>query len=273
LNEKKECTGFHLKSMRIGIFLIVLLLAAIIMIPTVGADNKNIRINITSPKEGEVYLVGDVIPPYIPISVLGVIDAPYGIQNITLSNGIGKTVCGFTPGNHSDIRCDIQLDLLTVDQYQFTISVFDKQGNSARIVRNYSFKINQQEPPETTNIFIYGKVTDTDGRAISGVEIVIEPLSAPPNFEDYVKKTTTAENGTYRIEDGSVVSYDYERNISVIKEGYIPIKQKITVVSGNGTYEQNFILTPQNPTVSGFGFPLGIFAVFIGLLIITIRKR
>jgi hypothetical protein len=156
---------------------------------------------------------------------------------------------------------------------QITIIVLDKQGNSARIVRNYSLEINQLEPPKTTNIFIYGKVTDTGGRAISGVEVVIEPLSNPPNWEDYVKNSTTIKNGTYNIEDGVVVGEDYERNISVTKEGYIPIKKKITIVSGNLTSERNFILTPQNPSVSGFGFLVGICSIPISLLIITMRKR
>ncbi len=261
----------RMKIVRIGIFLMVLLLAPMVMITTVNGEDKNISINITSPEEGEVYLVGDVIPPYIPISVLGVIDAPHEIQNITISNGIRVTGCEFSPGNHSDIRCDIQLDLLTVDQ--FTITVFDKQGNSARIVRNYSFKINQLEPRATTNIFIHGKVTDSGGRAISGAEVVMELLSKPLIGGDYVRKSTTGENGTFNFESIVIVGEDYERNISVTKDGYIPIKQKITVVSGNLTSEQNFILTPENPSVSGFDYPLGIFAVFIGLLIITSRRE
>ena len=114
-------------------------------------------------------------------------------------------------------------------------------------MRNYSLKINQLEPRETTNIFIHGKVTDTGGHAISGAEVVMELLSKPPRWEDYVKKSTTGENGTFNFEDVVIVGEDYERNISVTKDGYIPIKQKITVVSGNLTSEQNFILTPKNP--------------------------
>ena len=261
--------------MKIKLIIFIIIALSILCIgfvtaSTPAAGEKEITLNITSPKEGEVYLVGDAIPRYIPISVLGVIDAPYGIQNITISNGISETGCGFTPGNHTDIQCDIQLDI-SVDQ--ITITVLDKQGNSARIVRNHSLKIEQLEPPETTNIFIYGKVTDTGGRAISGIAVVIEPQSNPPNWEDYVKNSTTNKDGTYNIEDGVIVGEDYERNISVTKEGYIPIKKKITVVSGNLTSEQNFILTPQNPSVSGFGFPLGICAVFIGLLIIRKDNR
>jgi len=258
-----------MKPVKMGFFLIIVLLSAMAIVPMVSADEKNITINITSPEEGEVYFVSDAIPSYITTSVLGVIDAAYGIQNITITNWIRETECGFTSGNHSGISCEVQSD---VGKNQVIITARDKQGNSARIVRNYSFELQQLAPPKTTNIFIYGKVIDTGGHAISGVEIVIEPLLNPPNFEDYVKKSTTAEDGTYSIEDGVVVGEDYERNISVTKEGYIPIKKKITVISGNGTNEQNFILTLQNPSVSGFGFPLGICSVLISLLIITIRK-
>ena len=234
-----------------------------------SADEKNININITSPKEGGVYHVSDAIPCYIAITVLGVIDAPYGIQNITISNGIRETACGFTSGNHTDILCDMQLDL---SENQITMTVLNKQGNSARIVRNYSLEIDQLESRKTTNIFIYGKVTDTRGRAISGVEVVLELLSKPQRWEDYIKKSTTADIGTFNFEGTVIVGEDYERNISVTKEGYIPIKKKITVVSGYLTCEQNFILTPQNKELSGFGFPLGLCAIFIGLLIITVRK-
>lgn len=147
--------------------------------PAVG--EKELNLNITSPREGEVYRVGDAIPRYIPISVLGVIDARYGIQNITISNGIRETTCGFTPGNHSEILCDMKLDLSVS---QISITALDKQGNTVRIVRNYSLEINQLAPSKTTNI-----------------------------------------------------------------------------------------LTPENPSVSGFGFPVGICSLLIGLLLLTVRNN
>lgn len=253
------------------ISLIILLIAVTVIVPVVNADNKNININITSPKEGEVYHVGDVIPDYIAISVIKVIDAPHGIQNITISNGIRETSCGFTPGNHSDILCDIQLD--TGVYQKILITALDIQGNRASIMRNYSLELIQLQPPKTTNIIIHGNVSDPGGHAISGVEVVLEPLSKPQGWEDYVKKSTTADNGTFNFEDAVIIGEDYERNISLTKEGYIPIKKKIIVLSGNLTGEQNFIINPQNPSVSGFGFLLSICAVFIGLMIIISRKE
>lgn len=259
-----------MKSLKCGVLLIVLLLAAMVMVPIVSAEGKNITINITSPEEGEVYFISDAIPPYFTISVLGVIDTTYGLQNVTITNGIQETMCGFTYGNHSHIHCEVQSEVK--GNNQIIITARDRQGNFASIIRNYFFELDQHGPLETTSIFIYGKVTDTAGHALSGVAVVIEPLSNPPNWEDYVKKSTTGENGTYTIKDGVPFGFDYERNISVKKEGYEPIKKKITIIYGNQTNEQNFILTPQNKDLSGFGFPLGLCAIFIGLLIFTVRK-
>jgi hypothetical protein len=102
---------------------------------------------------------------------------------------------------------------------------------------------------------------------------VIEPLSNPPNWEDYVKKSTTHENGTYNIEDEVVVGDDYERNISVKKDGYIPIKKKITIIHGNRTIEQNFILTPQKTSASGFNISVTAFAIMIIFMIARIRRE
>jgi hypothetical protein len=90
------------------IFLMVLVLAALVMVPMVSAYGKNISINLTSPKEGDVYFLSDAIPPYFAISVLGVIDTTYGLQNVTITNGVHETVCGFTYGNHSNIQCEVQ---------------------------------------------------------------------------------------------------------------------------------------------------------------------
>lgn len=258
-----------MRLLKVGVSLIVLLLAAMAIVPIVSADEKSITINITSPEEGEVFYHSDAIPPYLAITVLGVIDATYGLQNVTVINRDRETVCGFTYGNHSNIQCEVQSK---VGSNQIIVTACDNQGNYARIARNYSFELDQHGPLETTSIFIYGKVTDTAGHALSGVAVVIEPLSNPPNWEDYVKKSTTGENGTYTIKDGVPFGFDYERNISVKKEGYEPIKKKITIIYGNQTYEQNFILTPQNKDLSGFGFPLGLCAIFIGLLIFTVRK-
>jgi hypothetical protein len=252
---------------KIGRFFLLALV--LVLIPMVGADEINISINISSPEEGDVFFHSDAIPPYLAIMVLGVVDTPYGLQNVTITNSIHETICGFTHGNHSSIRCQVQSE---VGDNQIVITVRDKQGNIARIIRNYSFKLDQHGPPEITSIFIHGKVTDTAGRALSGVAVVIEPLSNPPNREDYVKKTTTHENGTYTIEDGVPFGFDYERNISAKKEGYEPIKKKITIKYGNQTHEQNFILTPQNKALSGIDSPLGLCAIFICLLIISVRK-
>ncbi len=139
-------------------------------------------------------------------------------------------------------------------------------------MRNHSLEIYQLAPLKTTNIFIYGKVTDTRGHAISGVEVVSEPVSTPPEWEYYKKRSITGENGSYKIED-IFIGEDNERNISVNKKGYNPLNKKITVVSGNLTSEQNFILTSKNPSIPGFSFSVVIYAVVIGLSRIIMNKK
>ena len=52
--------------MRIVVFLIVLLLSAMVIVPMVSADEKNITINITSPEEGDI-IYYDVVPAYIAV--------------------------------------------------------------------------------------------------------------------------------------------------------------------------------------------------------------
>jgi hypothetical protein len=189
---------------------------------------------------------------------------------VTITNGIHETVCGFSYGNHSDIQCEVQSEL---GSNQMIVTAHDKQGNSARIARNFSFDVYQVEPPETTGIMIYGKITDTAGRALPGVAVVTEPLSNPPNREDYVKKSTTHVNGTYEIEDRIPPGFNYERNISVEKEGYESIKKKITIIKGNRTSEQNFILAPQNKALAGFDFPVAASALVIISLLAWFRRE
>ena len=149
-NLRKMGVMRRMKPVKMSVLLIVVLLAMMVIVPMVSAGEKNIIINITSPEEGEVYFVSDAIPSYITTSVLGVIDAAYGIQNITITNWIRETECGFTSGNHSGISCEVQSD---VGKNQVIITARDKQGNSARIVRNYSFELQQLAPPQNNEYF------------------------------------------------------------------------------------------------------------------------
>ncbi len=135
-----------MKNLILYLFILIalsLLCIGFVTASTLAVGEKEIILNITYPREGEVYQVGDAIPRDIPISVLGMIDAHYGIQNITISNGFRETSCGFTPGNHSEILCDMKLDLSVS---QISITALDKQGNTVRIVRNYSLEIYQFIP-------------------------------------------------------------------------------------------------------------------------------
>ena len=123
----------RMKTVRIGIFLMVLLLAAMVLIPTVNADEKNISINITAPEEGDI-IYYDVVPAYIEVQ--GTIDASQGIRNVSITNGLNDTygvvVCGNDLGIHYDILCKI---LIT---NHVTIVVIDNSGFVISETRNFT---------------------------------------------------------------------------------------------------------------------------------------
>ena len=119
--------------MKMGILLIVILLSAIVIVPKVSADEKNITINITSPEEGDI-IYYDVVPAYI--AVQGTIDASQGIRNVSITNGLNDTygvvVCGKDLGIHYDILCKI---LIT---NHVTIVVTDNSGFVISETRNFT---------------------------------------------------------------------------------------------------------------------------------------
>ena len=131
-----------MKTVRIGIFLMVLLLAAMVMIPTASADKKNISINITAPEEGDVFYL-DVAPAFILVQ--GTIDAPYGIRNVSITNGEDVVVCGSNYGIHFIISCDVPCYSNT---NHVTVTAIDTLGNSASVTRNFT-RFTGPPPPGT----------------------------------------------------------------------------------------------------------------------------
>ncbi len=121
-----------MKFVKISVFLMALLLAGMVMVPTVRADEKNITINITSPEEGDfIYL--DVVPAFI--SVQGTIDAPHGIRNVSITNGEDIVVCGSNYGIHFTILCDVPCYSNT---NHITVIAFDTLGSNASSTRNFT---------------------------------------------------------------------------------------------------------------------------------------
>jgi hypothetical protein len=61
------------------------------------------------------------------------------------------------------------------------------------------------------------------------------------------------------------------QRVTVQKEGYQTLVREVTFIERNN--ELNLTLTPVGTSVPGFGFEVAISAVFIGLFLITVRKR
>jgi hypothetical protein len=255
LNEKKESTGFHLKSMRIGVFLIVLLLSVMAIVPMVSADEKNITINITSPEEGDfIYL--DVVPAFI--SVQGTIDAPHGIRNVTITNGEDVIVSGSNYGIQFTILCDVPCYSYT---NHITVTAVDTLGSSASATRNFT---RFTGPPGPGTIWVTGWVIEANGQPIPNASIIFETIG-----ERYTITATTKSgaDGSYNMKKALG---DFQK-ITVQKEGY---QTSVRDVRFKPLYNDlNLTLTPQGRPVPGFGFGSGVSAIIIGLFLITVRKR
>jgi hypothetical protein len=242
--------------MNMGILLIVILLSAIVIVPKVSADEKNITINITAPEEGDEFYI-DVVPAYIEVH--GTIDAPGGIQNVSITNGLtdtyGEVVCGTHLGTHFDISCKI----LITDHV--VIRVTDESGLVASERRNFTVYAG---PPGPGTIWVTGWVIDMNGQPVSNASIIFETIG-----ERYTITATTKSgaDGSYKMKKALV---DFQK-ITVQKEGY---QTAIREVRFKPLYNDlNLTLTPQGKPVPGFGFGIGVSAIIIGLFLITVRKR
>ncbi len=255
LNEKKEYTGFHLKSMRIVVFLIVLLLSAMVIVPMVSADEKNITINITSPEEGDI-IYYDVVPAYI--AVQGTIDASQGIRNVSITNGLNDTygvvVCGNDLGIHYDILCKI---LIT---NHVTIVVTDNSGFVISETRNFT---SYAGPPGPGTIWVTGWVIDTNGQTIPNASIIFETIG---EINPITATTKSGADGSYKMQK----AWGYFQKITVKKEGY---QTSVRDVRFKPLYNDlNLTLNPQGRPVPGFGFGIGMSAILVCLFLVNFRR-
>jgi len=244
-----------MKSIRTSIFLILLLLAAMAIVPIVSADEKNITINITSPEEGDVFYV-DVVPAYIEVH--GTIDAPGGIQNVSITNGLtdtyGEVVCGSNLGTHFDISCKI----LITDHVM--IRVTDESGFVALERRNFTV---YGGPPGPGTIWVTGWVIDTNGQTMPNASIIFETIG-----ERYTitATTKTGADGSYKMKK----ALGYFQKITVQKEGY---QTSVSEVRFKPLYNDlNLTLTPQGRPVPGFHFGSVISAILVFSLFVVVRK-
>jgi len=237
------------------IILLVLVLAALVIVPMVSADEKNITINITSPEEGDVFYI-DVVPAFI--SVQGTIDAPQGIRNVSITNGADLVVCGSNYGINFDMVCDVPC---YSDTDHITVSVVDTVGNSASVTRNFT---RYTGPPPPGTIFVYGKVVDIAGNPVSGAVLTFETETGDNRLVSV--NTTTDRNGTYSMKKAN----GFHQKITVRKAGYQTLVQQVTFEPYG--HDVDFVLSPQKPSVSGFNFEGPISAILVCSLLVVFRR-
>jgi hypothetical protein len=256
LNEKKEYTGFHLKSMRIGVFLIVSLLSVMAIVPMVSAVGKNITINITSPEEEDVIFY-DVVPAYIEVQ--GTIDAPLGIRNVSIMNGLtdtyGEVVCGSNWGTHYDISCKI----LITDH--ITIKVTDNSGFVVSETRNFT---SYAGPPPPGTIWLIGWVVDSKGQPIPNASIIFETLG---ENNPVTAMTKSGLDGMYKTKK----AFGFYQRVTVQKEGYQTFVREVRFKEYSNEF--NITLTPQGKSVPGFNSEVAVSAIIIGFFIVDVWRR
>jgi len=244
-----------MKSIRTSIFLILLLLAAMAIVPMVSADEKNITINITSPEEGDIIFY-DVVPAYI--SVQGTIDTPDGIRNVSITNGLndtyGAVVCGSNLGTHFDISCKI----LITDHV--TVIVTDNSGFVASERINFT---SYARPPGPGDILVSGWVVDPNGQPISNASIIFARLGGKMPVE---VATKSGVDGAYRMKKASGIN----QKITVQKEGYQTLMREVAFRDYNN--KLNLTLTPEGTSVTGFHFGSAILAILVSLFLVIIWK-
>lgn len=244
-----------MRPVRRNVFLIVLLLAAMVLVPMVSADEINITINITSPEEGDrIYY--DVVPAYIAIQ--GTIDAPRGIKNVSITNGendtYGEVVCGSNLGTHYDISCEI---LIT---NHVTIIVTDNSGFVVSETRNFT---SHSRPPGPGDIWVTGWVVDSKGQPIPNASIIFERTGGNKTVE---VTTKSGVDGSYNMKK----TFGINQKITVQKEGYQTLVREVAF--RNYYNELNLSLVPKGRLVPGFNFEVAISAILIGLLLVDARR-
>jgi hypothetical protein len=245
-----------MKTVRMGVFLIVLFLAATVMVSIVSADEKNISINITSPEEGDMFY-NDVQPAFI--SVQGTIDAPHGIRNMSIANGLndkgyGEVICGSNYGTHFNFSCEIFMT------DHVTVIVTDKSGFVGSERRNFT---NYPGPPPPGTIWVTGWVVDIEGRPVSNASIIFETMR---ENNPVTAITKTDMDGMYKTKK----AFGFYQRVTVRKEGYQTfVREVIFKEYGN---EFNITLIPEGTSVPGFNFESAVSAILVSLILVANRR-
>ena len=240
---------------KMGVLLIVMLMAVIAIVPTVSADERNITINITFPEEGDTLYL-DVAPAFV--SVRGTIDAPHGIKNVSITNGEDLVVCGSNYGVHFALLCEVPC-YSTINH--ITVTVVDALGNSASATRNFT---RYTGPPPPGTILVTGWVVDPKGQAVSNASIIFETIG-----ENYYVTATTVSgtDGSYKMKK----ALGFNQRVTVRNEGYQTFVREVNFIPYDNQF--NITLEPQGTSVPGFTLVSAMSAILIGLLLIAVRKN
>ena len=239
------------------IILLVLVLAALVIVPMVSADEKNITINITSPEEGDIIFY-DVVPAYLKVQ--GTIDTPQGIQNVSMTNGMNasgynEVICGRNLGTHYEISCQI----LITDHV--TVKVIDNSGFVVSKTRNST---SYARPPGPGDFWVSGWVVDPKGQTVPYVSIIFERIGENKQVE---VTTMSGADGSYKMKKASGIN----QKITVQKEGYHTLVREVAFKEYNN--ELNLTLIPQERSVSGFDFAMAISAILVCSLLVVVRRN
>jgi len=226
-----------------------------VIVPLVNADEKNVRINITFPEEGDI-IYYDVVPAYI--TVRGTVDAPLGIQNVSITNGLtdtyGNVVCGNNLGIHFNISCNI----LITDHV--TITVVDNSGFVFSETRNFT---SYAGPPGPGTIWVTGWIIDPEGQPVPDASVIFERMR---ENNPVVETTKTGADGMYKMKK----AIGFYQRVTVKKEGYQSLVREVTFKEYNN--ELNLTLMPEERPVPGFDFAVAISAV-LGCIFLVIFRR
>lgn len=236
------------------IILLALLLAAMVIVPMVSANEKKISINITLPEEGDVFYI-DVVPAYI--AVQGTIVAPQGIRNVSITNGADIIICGSNYGIHFDMLCNVPC---YSDTDHIIVSVVDTVGNSASVTRNFT---RYTGPPPPGTIWVTGWVVDSKDQPVSNASIIFERMR---ENNPVIVTTKTGSDGMYKMKK----AIGFYQRVTVKKEGYQTLVREVTFKVYNN--ELNLTLIPQERSVPGFDFAMAISAILVCSLLVVFRR-
>ena len=120
---------------------IILIALVLVTIALVSALPKPTLV-ITAPEEGGTFYV-DVNPPHLTIQ--GIIDAPAGIKNITITDGQKSFDINYNTKTHYEFSYQFPY---TMGNDQIRVIVYDVNENYVSEMRNFS--VYEGIPPQTT---------------------------------------------------------------------------------------------------------------------------